>query len=164
MVRLAAGRAHSPLCYSGRRPRGDFFMAAAKPTYDLVILLDTATADELRSKVLADAERLITSNGGTITSSHDWGVRPMAFEIRHKTDAEYHLLQFEGPREVLEALIRTLRITDGVTRFRVIKLRPGTPPAPDVRQDAPAPRAAEDAPAEPATPAASASAEPAPAA
>ena len=161
MVRLAAGRAHSPLCYSGRRPRGDFFMAAATPTYDLVILLDTATADELRSKVLADAERLVTSNGGTITSRHDWGVRPMAFEIRHKTDAEYHLLQFEGPREVLEALNRTLRITDGVTRFRIIKLRPGTPPAPDVRQDAPAPRVAQEGSQEPAPPA---EPEPAPAA
>jgi small subunit ribosomal protein S6 len=143
-------------------------MAATQPTYDLMILLDTATADELRSKVLADVERLITSNGGTITSRHEWGTRQMAFEIRHKTDAEYHLLQFEGPREVLDALNRTLRITDGVTRFRIIKLRPGTPPPPDVRQEAPAPRAAEDAPAESAAPAepeapaeAAASAEPA---
>ena len=61
---------------------------------------------------------------------------------------------------MLDALNRTLHITDGVTRFRIIKLRPGTPPAPDVRQDVPAPRAAEESPdeaavpAEPATPAA----------
>jgi small subunit ribosomal protein S6 len=128
-------------------------MAAAKPTYDLMLMLDTATADELRTKILGEAERLVTANGGTITSRHEWGTRAMAFEIRHKTDAEYHLLQFEGPPAVLDALNRTLRITDGITRFRVIKLRPGTPPAPDVRQEAPAPRAAEDVPDEPAAPA-----------
>ena len=58
-------------------------MAAAAPTYDLMILLDTAAEDEQRAKVLADAERLITSNGGTVTSKHDWGVRALAFEIRH---------------------------------------------------------------------------------
>lgn len=130
-------------------------MAAAKPTYDLMILLDSSSPDEQRSKVLAEAERLITSNGGTVTSKHDWGTRSLAFEIDHKTDAEYHLLQFEGPRAVLDALNRTLHITDGVTRFRIIKLRPGTPPAPDVRAETPAPRAAEEpseAPAE--TPAA----------
>jgi small subunit ribosomal protein S6 len=137
-------------------------MAAAKPTYDLMLMLDTATADELRTKILGEAERLVTANGGTITSRHEWGTRAMAFEIRHKTDAEYHLLQFEGPPAVLDALNRTLRITDGITRFRVIKLRPGTPPAPDVRQEAPAPRAAEDVPDEPAAPAEPA--EPAPAA
>jgi small subunit ribosomal protein S6 len=128
-------------------------MAAAKPTYDLMLLLDTAAADEQRAKVLADAERLITSNGGTITSKHDWGTRALAFEIRHKTDAQYHLLQFEGPTAVLDALNRTLHITDGVTRYRIIKLRPGTPPAPDVRPDAAAPRAAEEGSEEPATPA-----------
>jgi small subunit ribosomal protein S6 len=59
---------------------------------------------------------------------------------------------------VLDALNRTLHITDGVTRFRIIKLRPGTPPAPDVRQEVPAARATEEgaeessAPAEPAEP------------
>lgn len=138
-------------------------MAAAKPTYDLMLLLDTAAADEQRAKVLADAERLITSNGGTVTSKHEWGTRALAFEIRHKTDAEYHLLQFEGPKAVLDALNRTLHITDGVTRYRIIKLRPGTPPAPDVRQDAPAPRAVDEGSSE-SSDEPSAPAEPAPAA
>ena len=31
-----------------------------------------------------------------VVSKHDWGPRTMAYEIRHKTDAEYHLLQFHG--------------------------------------------------------------------
>ena len=138
-------------------------MAAHDPLYDLVLMLDSAAPDEQRQKVLDSVKRTIVA-GGEIVNEQDWGVRQTAYEIRHKTDAEYHLLQFEGPREVLEALNRTLRITDGVTRFRIIKLRPGTPPAPDVRQDAPAPRAAEDTAAESAAPAESASAEPAPAA
>jgi len=134
-------------------------MAAAKPTYDLMLLLDSAAADEQRAKVLADAERLITSNGGEVTSKHDWGTRALAFEIGHKTDAHYHLLQFHGPAAVLDALNRTLHITDGVTRYRIIKLAPGTPPAPDVRPEAAAPRAAEEGSEEPSSPA-----EPAPAA
>ena len=39
---------------------------------------------------------------------------------------------------VLEQLQRTLRITDGVTRFRIIKLRAGVGAPPDLRQEAPA--------------------------
>ena len=31
-----------------------------------------------------------------VVSKHDWGPRTMAYEIRHKTDAEYHLIQFHG--------------------------------------------------------------------
>jgi hypothetical protein len=33
---------------------------------------------------------------------------------------------------MLGALDRTLRITDGIVRFRIIKLKPGVPDAPDV--------------------------------
>ncbi|HEU4975037.1 MAG TPA: 30S ribosomal protein S6 [Baekduia sp.] len=115
-----------------------------------MLLLDTAAPEEQRAKVLGEVERILSSNDATVSSKHDWGTRRTAFEIRHKKDAEYHLLQFEGGPESPAALDRYLRITDGVVRFRVIKLRPGTPgDVPDLRQAAePAPEAAEAAPAE----------------
>jgi hypothetical protein len=59
----------------------------------------------------------------------------MAYEIRHKKDAEYHLLQFHATPELLAQLDRTLRITDEVVRFRIIKLAPGTPPPPEHRPE-----------------------------
>ena len=125
-------------------------MPAQNPTYDLMLLLDTAAEEEQRAKILAEAERLLESNGATIVSKHDWGVRKTAFEIRHKNDAEYHLLQFSGGPQVPAALDRYLRIADGVVRFRVIKLRAGLPPVPDLRASAePAPEVTpESAPVE----------------
>jgi small subunit ribosomal protein S6 len=109
-------------------------MAAHDPLYDLVLMLDSAAPDEQRSKVLAGVKNTIVS-GGEIVNSQDWGMRQTAFAIRHKTDAEYHLLQFHGTREVLETLQRTLRIADGVVRFRIIKLAPGTPAPPATRAE-----------------------------
>jgi small subunit ribosomal protein S6 len=125
-------------------------MPAQNPTYDLMLLLDTSAEEEQRGKVLAEAERILEANSATVVSKHDWGVRKTAFEIRHKNDAEYHLLQFQGGPDVPAALDRYLRIADGVVRFRVIKLRAGLPPVPDLRASAePAPEAAaEAAPAE----------------
>ena len=122
-------------------------MAADTPIYDLMLLLDTAAADEQRAKILSDAEKIIETNGATVVSKHDWGVRKTSFEIRHKGDAEYHLIQFQGPPSVPAALDRVLRITDGVTRFRVIKLAPGTPGVPDLRS-APAGEAGTPEPAD----------------
>jgi small subunit ribosomal protein S6 len=121
------------------------------PTYDLMLLLDTAAPEEQRKKVLDEVERILSTTGATVVGKHDWGSRKTAYEIRHKGDAEYHLLQFQGGPEVPAALDRYLRITDGVVRFRVIKLRTGTPAPPDLRaqSDAPAePVAAAAAPAE----------------
>jgi small subunit ribosomal protein S6 len=110
-------------------------MPAHDPLYDLVLMLDSAAPDEQRAKVLDLVERAIVA-GGEIVNTQDWGVRQTAYEIRHKTDAEYHLLQFHvATRDVLETLHRTLRITDGVVRFRIIKLAPGTPAPPATRPE-----------------------------
>jgi small subunit ribosomal protein S6 len=99
--------------------------------YDLMLLLSTSAEDEERAKILADVESAVSSGGGSIERRDDWGTRPMTFPIDHQRDAEYHLLQFTGPPALLEALSHSLRIIDGVLRFRIIKVRPGTPPAPD---------------------------------
>jgi small subunit ribosomal protein S6 len=109
-------------------------MPAHDPLYDLVLMLDSAAPEDQRQKVLTGVESTITS-GGEIVNAQDWGVRQTAYEIRHKTDAEYHLLQFHGTREVLETLQRTLKIADGVVRFRIIKLAPGTPAPPANRPE-----------------------------
>jgi small subunit ribosomal protein S6 len=108
-------------------------MPAVDPLYDLVLMLDSAAPDEQRQKVRTGVEQIIGPIG--IVNTQDWGVRQTAYEIRHKTDAEYHLLQFHGGREVLESLQRTLRIADGVVRYRIIKLKPGTPAPPSTRPE-----------------------------
>ncbi len=127
--------------------------------YDLMLLLDTTAPPERRAEIVGAAESQIVG-GGELLLKQEWGSRLLAYEIEHRTEAEYHLLQFHGPASLLESLDRTLRITDGVVRFRIVKLAPGTPAAPDVRPEArPAAEgtAAEvSAPAEPAAPAAEA--------
>src|SRR3954454_821826 len=120
-------------------------MALPPPLYDLVVLLDSEASEEQSTKVLNDAEKII-SKGGEIVSDQDWGLRALAYEIRHKGAAQYHLLQFHGPREVLEQLDRVLHIADGVVRYRIIKLKPGTPPPPSAQPVEEAPAEAEPEP------------------
>jgi len=92
-------------------------------------MLDLAATDEVRAKIVADTRAAVEA-GGTLVGYHDWGTRAMTYEIDHRKQTEYHLIQFHATRELLELLGRTLRITDGVVRHRIIKLAPGTPEAP----------------------------------
>jgi small subunit ribosomal protein S6 len=101
--------------------------------YDLMLLLASSTDEERRAKILADVEETIASGGGRLERNDDWGMRSMAYEIDHQTDAEYHLLQFGGSPALLETLSHNLKILDGVLRFRIIKVLPGTPPPPEPR-------------------------------
>ncbi|HEX7609090.1 MAG TPA: 30S ribosomal protein S6 [Solirubrobacteraceae bacterium] len=145
-------------------------MTLPAPTFDLVLVLDPQAEDSVRAKIVADSRAAIEA-GGELLRHDEWGERALAYPIERHANGEYHLLQFHrASAELLEGLDRTLRITDGILRFRIIKLKPGVPDAPDVPGSAPAaPVAVTAAPAAPAeeqpaeTPAAEAPAAAAPA-
>jgi len=107
-------------------------MASGTHIYDLTLLLDPAVEGERREQIVADVADLIDRTGEFI-GRHDWGTRPTTYEVRKHAEADYHLIQFRGPTSLLEQLDHNLKITDGVLRFRIIKLRPGTPEPPDLR-------------------------------
>jgi small subunit ribosomal protein S6 len=107
-------------------------MATEAPLYDIVLLLDTSIEDERREQILANVEHAI-EEAGEIVGRHEWGVRPTAYEVNKHANAEYHLLQFHGPPSLLQQLEHNLKITDGVLRVRIIRLRPGTPGPPDMQ-------------------------------
>lgn len=107
-------------------------MSRPEPTYDLTLLLDPQAEDSVRAKIVSDAVSAIESQG-QLLSQASWGERPLSYPIERRAGAEYHLLQFHAPaKDLLAGLDRTLRITDGVLRFRIIKLAPGTPAAPEM--------------------------------
>jgi small subunit ribosomal protein S6 len=106
-------------------------MPKAPTLYDLMLLLSMQGEEDKRTKVIADVEAAITAGGGEIARNQSWGQRPAAFKIDHQAEAEYHLIQFTGPASLLEALSHSLRINDAVLRFRIIKVVPGTPEAPE---------------------------------
>ena len=120
-------------------------MATEAPISDLTLLLDTALDDDRRLTILANVEDAI-DRAGEIVGRHDWGNRHTVYEVRKHGEADYHLIQFRGSSALLEQLDHNLKITDGILRFRIIKLRPGTPPPPDLR---PAAMAAAATPAAP---------------
>jgi small subunit ribosomal protein S6 len=107
-------------------------MPSDAATYDLVLMLDPAAEDAVRAKILADVRQAVSTQGELLRDD-DWGDRALAYPIDHKTTAEYHLLQFHVKTpELLSGLERSLGITDGIIRFRIVKLKPGTPDAPDM--------------------------------
>src|SRR3954470_14136347 len=100
--------------------------------YDLMLLLDPNAPEGRGDQILGDVEQAI-GGGGQLIGRHDWGLRRMTFEIDHRPEADYHLFQFEADVQLLEQLDHMLKITDGVLRFRILKLRAGTPPPPEPR-------------------------------
>lgn len=111
-------------------------MTLPAATYDLVLMLDLQVEEPVRAKIVADVRAAIAAKG-ELERHDEWGERALAYPIDHKATAEYHLFQFHvSTVELISELSQTLHITDGVIRFRINKLKPGTPVAPDMRSSA----------------------------
>jgi small subunit ribosomal protein S6 len=108
--------------------------------YELVLMLDPEQPDERRDEIAANARTRIESNAN-LKADSAWGMRKLAYEIRQRTEADYRFFRFETESPLLDDLNHTLKITDGVLRFRIFKVDPESPviepPPPVSLQSAP---------------------------
>jgi small subunit ribosomal protein S6 len=101
-------------------------LPAASREYELVLMLDPEMPEERREQIASEARRRIES-GGALKHDTAWGMRKLAYEIRQRTEADYRYFRFETDGGLLEELNHNLRIADGVLRFRIFKVDPGSP-------------------------------------
>ncbi len=94
--------------------------------YELILMLDPEAADDAREKVAADAKAKLEAKG-EIKNEANWGMRKMAYEIDRRGEADYRVWRFTGGKDLLDDLDHTLKITDGVLRFRIFKVPADSP-------------------------------------
>ena len=89
-------------------------------------MLDPEIPEERREQIASEARKRIES-GGSLKHDTGWGMRKLAYEIQQRTEADYRFFRFETEGGLLDDLNHNLRIADGVLRFRVFKVDPGSP-------------------------------------
>ncbi len=89
--------------------------------YELMIIftagLEESAVQSQINKLTADAEAV----GGSLEKVDKWGVRRFAYEIDHKWEGFYVVLEFLAP-EALNEIDRTLRLADDVVRHKFVRL------------------------------------------
>lgn len=103
-------------------------------------MLDPQLDGPARDALAQEARGQIEAKG-SLKHENDWGLRKMAYEINHRTEADYRWMRFEAPSDLLDSLDHNLKIADGVLRFRIFKVDPGAPViVPPAATAAPGPR------------------------
>ena len=135
--------------------------------YEVLLMLDPELAEERQTEIVSRTHELVDKGNGTWLSHDVWGRRRLAYEIDHKADGTYHLLQFDAEPTTLDEITRVLKITDGVMRHMATRRvkgggRAAPPPLPPIeerprhdreeRRPAPAGEAAASDEAEPVEP------------
>ena len=84
--------------------------------YEVLVMFDAELAEDAQAEVVSRAEEIVVKDGGAWRGADVWGLRKLAYEIDHKTDAYYQLLTFDSTPGALDELSRILKINEGVIR------------------------------------------------
>jgi small subunit ribosomal protein S6 len=90
--------------------------------YELMVIFDSDLEDGVAQAQLDRLREQVESPGGRVASTDVWGRRRFAYEINHKTEGYYVVLELLTEGEVVDAMDRTLRLADEVVRHKFIRL------------------------------------------
>jgi small subunit ribosomal protein S6 len=88
--------------------------------YEIAVLYHPDLEVDL-SKAEEKVTKIITSNGGKVVSTDNWGKRKLAYAINKQDYAVYVFYTVDMPGEGVKKVESTLNITDEVIRYLITK-------------------------------------------
>ena len=90
--------------------------------YEVMIILDAGLDEDAIRVVIDRATELIRTKGGNPGRVDRWGRRRFAYELRHKLEGYYVLLEATAEPAAIAELDRMLHLADEVIRHKTIRL------------------------------------------
>ena len=91
-------------------------------TYEVIFIVEPEVADDDVMKLSESVQKIITSQGGNITKTEMMGKRQLAYEINHKKDGTYVLLEVEGSGKEIAEVERRMRVNDQILRYMTVRV------------------------------------------
>ena len=93
-----------------------------KRQYEVVFIVDPTADDDEVARLTDSFKQIVTDQGGVITKSESMGRRQLAYEILHKTEGSFMLLEIEGSGKEIAELERRMRVNDRIIRYITVRV------------------------------------------
>lgn len=93
-----------------------------KRTYEVIFIVDPTAGDEEVMRLSEGVQKIITGQGGNIVKTEMMGKRQLAYEINHKKDGTYVLLEVEGSGGEIAEVERRMRVNDQILRYMTVRV------------------------------------------
>ena len=100
------------------RPEGGVQMSK----YEVMYIINANVEEEKRSALIEQLSGIITSEGGKVLKTTEWGMRDFAYEIDDMTKGYYVIVTFEAENAGLKEFDRLMRINPSIVRFMIVNI------------------------------------------
>jgi small subunit ribosomal protein S6 len=90
--------------------------------YEVVFIVDPAAEDDEVTRLIDNLKQIATDQGGVVTKAESMGRRQLAYEILHKTEGNFVLLEIEGSGREIAELERRMRVNDRIIRYLTVRV------------------------------------------
>ena len=96
----------------------------AMRAYELMVIFDADVADAtIQGHLKTLVSEAVESDSGTVAKVDNWGKRRFAYQINHKWEGTYVVLEILLPEgHDLSGVDRSLRLADDVVRHKILRL------------------------------------------
>ena len=89
--------------------------------YEVMVILDPDLEEKTIAPSLEAFLNVVRADGGTVHKVEVWGRRRMAYEINHKDDGIYAVLDLTATPDSVKELDRQLSLNEAVMRTKVMR-------------------------------------------
>ena len=97
-------------------------MPSALRPYEVMIILDADLDEETIRSAVDRSVSLLASRGAEQGPIDLWGKRRFAYEVKHRWEGYYVVLQAKAEPAAMDELHRTLSLADEVVRHKVLRI------------------------------------------
>jgi small subunit ribosomal protein S6 len=90
--------------------------------YELMVIFDREVDESTIDGLLNQVSAMIGDAGGRVATTDKWGLRKYAYEINHKDEGYYVVLEIVTEATDLHDVDRFLRLADETVRHKAIRL------------------------------------------
>jgi small subunit ribosomal protein S6 len=89
--------------------------------YEVMVILDPDLEEKTIAPSLEAFLNVIRADGGTVNQIDIWGRRRLAYEINHKAEGIYAVIDLTATVEAVKELDRQLSLNEAVMRTKVMR-------------------------------------------
>ncbi|HVB90824.1 MAG TPA: 30S ribosomal protein S6 [Acidimicrobiales bacterium] len=90
--------------------------------YEVMAIFEATTEPTVIQGVIDHALEVIRSTGGNPGAIDRWGKRTFAYEVNHKREGYYVVIEFSAGTQTVADLDRMLGLADEIVRHKIVRL------------------------------------------
>lgn len=89
--------------------------------YEALYIITPELDDEATKACIQKYTDIVTTNGGNVDATDEWGKTKLAYPIDYKTEGYYVLVTFTSAPEFPKELERNFKIDENILRYMVTR-------------------------------------------